>query len=203
MAGVLHIQLGLQIRVYALRWLAVVSDCTGARVENDTRPARHKPAHTWASHMPTSLHPHTHVTIGYVRHVVHAARRSKTHLWLLGLEDAKFSHHEKSYNWHILSGLSSPNGLNTIDRRRIHTRAWIHSFHRECSQQVSKPVSVYWRIAFRYLRDDRGRGFRPAIGGAVGEWEECAFNFYANVCGANKLPDTEVQRNPKKEYLNK
>ena len=35
-------EMGLKIRFYKLRWLAVVSDCTGARVENDTRPARHK-----------------------------------------------------------------------------------------------------------------------------------------------------------------
>ena len=41
-AGVLHIELGLKMRVYVLRWLAVISDCTGALVENDTRPARHK-----------------------------------------------------------------------------------------------------------------------------------------------------------------
>ena len=41
-AGVLHIELGLKIRVYVLRCLVVVSECTGAWVENDTRPARHK-----------------------------------------------------------------------------------------------------------------------------------------------------------------
>ena len=35
-------ELELKIRVYVLRSLAVVSDCTGALVENDTRPARHK-----------------------------------------------------------------------------------------------------------------------------------------------------------------
>ena len=40
--GVFHIELGLKIRVYVLRWLSVVSDCTGARVENDTRHARNK-----------------------------------------------------------------------------------------------------------------------------------------------------------------
>ena len=39
-AGVCHIELELRIRVYILRCVAVISDCTGARVENDTRPAR-------------------------------------------------------------------------------------------------------------------------------------------------------------------
>ena len=79
MAGVLHIELGLKIGVYVLRWLAVVSDSTGARVENDTRPAWHKQytnnkqgityAHLTASHSCDCM--------GYVRHVGHAARNSK------------------------------------------------------------------------------------------------------------------------------
>ena len=35
-AGVLYTELGLKIRVYVLCLLAVVIDCTCARVENDT-----------------------------------------------------------------------------------------------------------------------------------------------------------------------
>ena len=42
MTGVLHIEQELKIRVYVLRWLAVVSDCTGAPVEDDNRPSKHK-----------------------------------------------------------------------------------------------------------------------------------------------------------------
>ena len=37
----LHIELGLNILIYFLRLSAVVSDCTGAQVVNDTRRARH------------------------------------------------------------------------------------------------------------------------------------------------------------------
>ena len=77
MAGVLHIELGLEIRVYVLRRLAVVSDCAGARVENDTRPARHKNStHTDTTYANlTALHSCDYM--GYVRHVGHAARSSK------------------------------------------------------------------------------------------------------------------------------
>ena len=39
--------------------------------------------------------PHSCDYMGYVRHVGHAARSSKNHMWLLGLEYAKFSLHEK------------------------------------------------------------------------------------------------------------
>ena len=41
-ANVLHVELGLKIRVCVLLWLAAVSNCIGTRVENDTLPARHK-----------------------------------------------------------------------------------------------------------------------------------------------------------------
>ena len=103
-AGVLHIEFGLKIRIYVLRWLAMVSDCIGARVKNDTRPARHK------------QYTHGH-------RVEHAAssKNPPVNTW------AKIgtSHSTNSGRIaHILIGLSSPNGLNTIDRRRIHPRAW-------------------------------------------------------------------------------
>ena len=53
--------------------------------------ARHKTVHTYA-HLTT---PHTCDYMRHVRYVGHAARRSKTHMWLLGPEYAKFSLHEK------------------------------------------------------------------------------------------------------------
>ena len=40
--------------VYVLCWFAVFSDCTGLRVENNTRRAGHKTVHTRAYHMPSS-----------------------------------------------------------------------------------------------------------------------------------------------------
>ena len=50
---------GLKIRVYILRLLTVVSDCTGARIENDTRPARNKQCthrhRIYPSHRTTNL----------------------------------------------------------------------------------------------------------------------------------------------------
>ena len=42
--------------------------------------------------------PHSCNYMSYVRHVAHAARSSKNYLWLLGLEYAKFSLHEKWNN---------------------------------------------------------------------------------------------------------
>ena len=45
--------------------------------------------------MPTSHAPHTWNYISYERHVGQAARSIKTHRWLLGLDRAKFSLHEK------------------------------------------------------------------------------------------------------------
>ena len=60
-AGVLHIELGLKIRVYVLRWLAVVRDWTGTRLKTISDLLDTKTVHTRASNMPTSLH-HTPVT---------------------------------------------------------------------------------------------------------------------------------------------
>ena len=66
-------QLGLKIRVYFLRWLAVVSDCTCTRVENDTL---HK-QYTHGHRICPSRH-NTHLWLhGYVCHVGNAARSSK------------------------------------------------------------------------------------------------------------------------------
>ena len=81
-----------------LCWLAVVSDCTGARIKNDTRHARHKQyTHTGIAYVHL-IAPHTCDYMGYVRHVGHATRRSKNHMWVRGLEYAKFSLHEKWNN---------------------------------------------------------------------------------------------------------
>ena len=98
MAGVHNIELGLKIRVYVLRWLTVVSDCIGALVENDTRPARHKQyTHRGIAYAHLTA-PHSCDYMGYIRHVGHAAWSRKGHLWLLELEYAKFSLYEKWNN---------------------------------------------------------------------------------------------------------
>ena len=75
---VLHIELELKIQVYVLRLLAVVSDCTGARIENDTRPAR-QTTHTGIAYAHLTA-AHCCDYMGYVRHVGHAARSSKNHV---------------------------------------------------------------------------------------------------------------------------
>ena len=71
---VLHIELGLKIRAYVLRWLAVVSDCTGSLGENDTRSARHK-QYTHSTHTRIAYAhltaPHSCDYMGYVHHVGH------------------------------------------------------------------------------------------------------------------------------------
>ena len=78
MAGVLHIELALKIWVYVLCGLVVVSDCTGARVEIDTRPARHKnSAHSGIAYAHL-IAPPTCDYMGYVRHVLHGARSKIT-----------------------------------------------------------------------------------------------------------------------------
>ena len=50
--GFTSTELALKIRVYVLHGLAVVSDCTGARVENDIRNAK--------QYTHTHTHTHTH-----------------------------------------------------------------------------------------------------------------------------------------------
>ena len=81
-AWVLHIELGLKIWVYVLRWLAVVSDCTGVRVENDTRPARHKQ--------------YTH------EHRIYSPYRT-TLLWLHGLCKPCRARCEKQHKSHLIT----------------------------------------------------------------------------------------------------
>ena len=82
----------------------MVSDCTGARVENDTRPARHKQyTHTVIAYSHLTA-PHSCDHMGYVRHVGHAGRSSKNHMRLLELEYAKFSLREKGIIAYILTG---------------------------------------------------------------------------------------------------
>ena len=119
MGGVLHITLRIKTWV-SVRWLAVVSDCIGAGVENNTWPTT-QAVHTQASHILTALH-HIRDYLGYVRHVRHAARSNKNYLWLLGLEYAMFLLHEKWNNCPYYPYRTC--GLNTINRRRIHARAW-------------------------------------------------------------------------------
>ena len=87
-------ELGLKIHVYVLRWLTVVSDCTGARVENDARPARRK--QFTHGHRICLPHPTTHQWL--YGPYTSCRVRCKNHLWLLGLEYAKFSLHEKWKN---------------------------------------------------------------------------------------------------------
>ena len=129
-AGVLHIELGLTIRVYGLRKWTVVSDCTGARVENDIQPARHKQYtnrhRICPSHRTTLLWLHSLCTP-----CRHAARSSKNNMWLLGIEYAKLSFHKKWNNCPHPTGLSSPNRSITIDRQRIHLWAWPWGFTAE------------------------------------------------------------------------
>ena len=100
-------------------WLWV-SDCTGARVENDTRPARHKTVHTRASHMPTSPH-HTPVTTWVLYAMQYTLREAaKITCDYLG-KNTPSSHYTRSgIIAHIVIGLSLPNELITIDRRSIH-----------------------------------------------------------------------------------
>ena len=74
---VFHIELGLKIRVYVLRCLAVVSECTSARVETDSRPTRNKQHTNTGIAYADLIAPHSCDYIGYVRHVGHAARSSK------------------------------------------------------------------------------------------------------------------------------
>ena len=135
MAGVLHIELGLKIRVYVLRWMAVVGECTGARVENDTRPAGHKQC--THGHCICSPHVIDHY-IDYVRHVGHAARSN--HLRLFGLEYDKFSLHEKWNNCPHSCQTVIANGLNTIDCSRIHPWAWLSGFHR---RDISYKIHIF------------------------------------------------------------
>ena len=81
--------------------------------KNSTHMHGHRIAHLIASHSCDYM--------GYVRHVGHAAWNSKNHMWLLGLEYAKFSLREKWNNClHPYQTVIVPNGLITIDRRRIH-----------------------------------------------------------------------------------
>ena len=69
--------------------------------------------------MPTSPH-HTSVSMWAIY-----ARSSKNYMWLLGPS----SHSTRSdIIAYILTGLSSPNGLITTDRRRIQPWAWPSSF---------------------------------------------------------------------------
>ena len=66
--------------------------------------------------------PHTCDYMGYVRHVGHAAWCNKNYLWLLGIE------YEKWCNCPHPCRTVSPNGLNTIDRRKLHPWAWYSGF---------------------------------------------------------------------------
>ena len=59
MTVVLRIELVLKIRIFVLRWLAVVSDGTGAWVEINTRCARHKQY----AHVHRKCLPHLHNTL--------------------------------------------------------------------------------------------------------------------------------------------
>ena len=81
----LELELGLKMLVYVRRWLAVVSDCTGIRVENETRRAR-QTVHTRASHMFISCAQHTCDYIGFARYVRYAARSSPINSYYNGLE---------------------------------------------------------------------------------------------------------------------
>ena len=80
------------MHVYVLRWLAVVSDCIGARVENDMRPVRHKQyTHTGIAYAHITA-PHSWCYIVYLCYLEHDASSSKKNqLWLLVLEYVKFS----------------------------------------------------------------------------------------------------------------
>ena len=88
MAGVLHIELGLKIRVYVLQALGLktIPDLL------DTNST-----HTDIAYANLTA-PHSCDYMGYVRHVGHAARSSKNPMRLLGIEYAKFSLHEKWNN---------------------------------------------------------------------------------------------------------
>ena len=103
-------KLGLKIRVYALRWLAVSVIVPGLGLKTipdllDTNSTHKEIAY---AHLTA---PHSCDYMDYVRHVVHVAKSSKNYLWLLGLEYAKCSLREKWNNAHILTVLSWPNGL--------------------------------------------------------------------------------------------
>ena len=94
--------------------------------------------------------PQTCDYMGYECQVGHAARSSKNHQWLLGLEYTKFSLHEKWNNAHILIELSSPNGLNTIDRSRIHPWAWPLGFSgRKISYKIHS-LNFIWAITYTH-----------------------------------------------------
>ena len=94
---VLHIELELKIRVYVLCWLAVVSDCIGTLVKNDTRPARHKQY----THGHRICLPHR-TTLLWLHGLCMPCRarceKQQKITWLLGLKYAKFSLHEKWNN---------------------------------------------------------------------------------------------------------
>ena len=119
----LHRKVGLKILGFVLIWLAVISDCTDARIENDTRHAR-QTVHTQISYMVTSPPSHTGDCMSYVRHVGHTATINKNHQWLLGLEYAKFSIHEKWNNCPHAYWTVSPERWNISDRRRIDLWVW-------------------------------------------------------------------------------
>ena len=121
-----QIELGLKMRVYVICRLAVVSDCTGARVENETRPSRHKqythgqricPSHR------TTL-PWLHGLCTPCRARCEKQQISHAITW-----DRILQHSTRSrIIAYILIGLSLPNGLITIDRRRIQPWAWPSGF---------------------------------------------------------------------------
>ena len=94
------IELGVKVRFYILRWLAVISDCTSARVENDIRRDRYK-LYTLGHRiiMPTSPAQHTCDYLDNVCRVGHEATSNTNHQWLLRLENAQLALQEKWNNW--------------------------------------------------------------------------------------------------------
>ena len=84
MAGVLHIELGLKLWIYVLRWLGVVSDCTGIRVENNNRYARYKQY----THMGIPYaHPSHHTLQKYAMYVIPARSRQNDAIIIVIIND--------------------------------------------------------------------------------------------------------------------
>ena len=80
-----------------------------------------------AFHMPRSPH-HTPVTTWVMYATYGTLREAAKIIWLLGLEYAKFSLHEKWNNCRHLCQTVMSNGLNTINRRRVNRWAWPSRF---------------------------------------------------------------------------
>ena len=94
MAGILHIELGLTLRVYVILSLVVVSDFTCARVENDTRHAWH--TGIAYAHLSGTTYLRLHGRYKPCRSLCEEPK--KNHRRFLGLEHAKFSLYEKFNN---------------------------------------------------------------------------------------------------------